>query len=211
MEYIEHDEVDQDKFVQTYEMFRDYNTVIYPDQLKIYQNIANFIKGKQVLEVGCGMGIGTAILERGCDYILGTDKVGINVAFAKALYPWIDFDTLNISNYNDMIDLDVTVAIEVIEHVKKYKASIKNLIDRTKEELWISTPNRNNKDINNNEATSKEHIKEFTPKEMLEMIGDYRTEILHWDTFKKLDINTMVSPLVYRIYKRSSIFSKPIK
>lgn len=204
MEYIENIEIEQDKAIQICELFEKDNTIMYPEQLKIYHNIAKLIKGKHVLEVGCGMGLGTAILERSVKYILGTDKITKNVIFAKQLYPWIDFGALDISMHIQFKMLDVIVAVEVIEHVKKYEASIKNLINNAIKEIWISTPNRNNEDINNNQPNSIDHVKEFIPKEMLEMIGDYKTEILHWDTFTKLDINTMISPLVYRIYKGRS-------
>ena len=197
MTYKENPEREQDRFEDTFDHFKRFGFVLFPQNKRIYENLYKLIWGRSVLEAGCGQGTGTAILSRATTAnIIGTDKIEKNIKFAKELYSWIDFEVWDISKNPFRKKKDVVICVEAIEHIKNYRQAIKNLINSAKKEVWISTPNKLETE---NQPSNPFHVKEFTVKEMLEMIGNYKVKILHWDTFEVLDENTKVNPLVYYI------------
>lgn len=145
--------------------------------------------------MGCGIGLGAALLSMHND-VLTTDKLQSNIRLAKALYPWMYFEVLNIAK-RYCTGFDVAVCIDVIEHIKDYEQAMKNLIKSAKE-VWISTPNRNNSSIGQEQSHNCFHVKEFTPEEMFEMIGR-QVKIYRWDTFEEVEPSTTFTPLVYQI------------
>lgn len=203
---ITNPEIDQDRVFDTVDHFNKFGYVMFPEQVQIYRNIAEYIAGKEVIEAGCGNGLGTAILQQKTGYILGTDKLDNNIKFAKCLYPWILFHQWDINEPWDSNEpsilpkSQVCVCIEAIEHVANPQQAIKNLIDAATEEVWISTPNGRGK---KRPPDNPYHVQEYTPQEMIKMIHSYpgkaAIQILHWKTFEVVDINTKVNPLVYRI------------
>jgi hypothetical protein len=88
----------------------------------------------------------------------------------------------------------------VVEHNKEYGEVFKNLIASANLEVWISTPNRNSSQTSDDRPRNKYHVREFTPREVLELIGSYRTDIMDWRDLSILNEKTLVNPLVYRIY-----------
>jgi len=195
MTYKEHDQIEQDRIQVLFDLFKQTGQVILPQDRKIYENIRDRIKGKNITEAGCGIGLGSGILAQS-NKVLGTDILPKNIVFAKSIYPWQEFGIWDISK-SPHAKTDVVVAIEVLEHVKDYREAMKNL-QETAPEVWLSTPNRNNPDIGDNEALNPFHVKEFTPDEIIDMT-EGGIEILHWETFERLEKDTKVTPLVYRI------------
>ncbi|GAG77899.1 unnamed protein product, partial [marine sediment metagenome] len=86
-------EIDQDRVEDTIDHFNKFGYVMFPQQVKIYENIKEKIGNSgEILEAGCGNGLGTAILGHSNRfYVYGTDKLGKNIKFASCLYPWIKF------------------------------------------------------------------------------------------------------------------------
>lgn len=190
-------EIDQDRVADAFDLFNKCGQVMFHQQKMIYENLRHLIRSEDVLEAGCGMGLGTAILERSAGSIVGTDKLARNVAFARCLYPWIAFEQWDLNlPYPDRAD--VVVAIEVVEHVGDTKAAIRNLLAAAKHELIISVPNGTNKPC---PPDNPYHVCERTPREMLDLLGEQTVSIHHWQTMERLDVNTLVDPLVYWIVK----------
>lgn len=188
-------ERNQNRLGITLELIELTGLALYSEQLSIYKHLSTRLKGKKILEVGCGIGLGAALLSKHND-VLATDKLQSNIRLAKAFYPWLHFEVLNIAKL-DCAGFDVTVCIDVIEHIKDYKQAMKNLIESA-EEVWISTPNRNNSSIGQEQSHNSFHVKEFTPEEMFEMIGR-QVKIYRWDTFEEVKPSTTSTPLVYQI------------
>ena len=89
----------------------------------------------------------------------------------------------------EFLKFDVVVAIEIIEHIYDYKLFLETLIkkfDKRKEgyeatEYFISTPNRNNRGINNDKPHNKYHCREFSQSEFVTELSVYfkNVEILN--------------------------------
>ena len=197
-------EINQDRVADTVEHFREFGYVMFPQQRRIYELLAEKLEDKTVVEVGCGNGLGTAILSNSVFEIVGTDKLLGNVNFAKCMYPWINFGVWDIQKpiprLPSVLKVSSVVCVETIEHVANPEKAIQNLIDAATEEVWISTPNGRGK---KRPPDNPYHVCEYTPEEMLIMIRDCsgwsQTEVLHWETFKFVSTETDVDPLVYRI------------
>jgi len=190
-------EIDQDRVEDTVDHFRKFGYIMFPQQVRIYENIASRTNDKNIIEAGCGNGVGSAILERTARSIIATDKLQANVDFARCLYPWIDFNVWDIQEDIGFKSTRSIVCIETIEHVANPQKAIENLINAATEEVWISTPNGRGKP---RPPSNPYHVSEYTSEEMMEMIPvNTPVGILHWKTFEPLGINTNVDPLVYRI------------
>ncbi len=199
-------EIEQDRVEDTVEHFNKFGYVMFPQQVKIYLNLASYTLGKSVLEVGCGNGVGTAILERTAKLIKGTDKLFRNIKFARCLYPWMQFDVWDINQpLRTEEKYPIVVCVETIEHVANPKQAIQNLLDVCTSDLWISTPNGIDKE---RPPSNPYHVQEYTPKEMIELIGlpKEQIELYHWDTMERMDcwlddFYTLVDPLIYKVTK----------
>ena len=178
----------QDRAFDAFDHFERFGFILFPENKAIYQNIRSRFTGS-ILEAGCGNGVGSYIL--GTD--MATDKLKRNVDFAKELYPDMEFDIWDIVESPYKGKYDVVVAIEMLEHTD-FEKGLKNLIASASKEVWFSTPNQSQKNPDN-----PYHVREYDVKEVLKMIENYKTKILHWKTFKELDKNTKVNPLVYKI------------
>ena len=200
--YKDNPEKDQDRANDCLEIFEQTGDVLYEQNHKVYEGIAIMVHGKTVLEAGCGMGKGSYILAEH-NKVIGTDKLDKNIKFAQALYQRIYFDKWDLNGEPYPIKHDVVVCVETIEHVENWKRALANLIESATEEVWISTPNRNV--LNQEGPDNPYHVHEFETKEMIDLIsllGGTRIkkiELLHWDTFAELPVDTKVHPIVYHI------------
>ena len=193
-------ERDQDRVADLFELFNKSGQIMFHQQQSIYGHIADAIDGDSVLEAGCGTGLGTSILSRRTEDIVGTDKILRNIEFARATYPWLRFDTwdLNVSTY---YRADIVVCVEALEHVGDTVSALRHLIQATGSELWISVPNGTGKP---RPPKNPYHVCEYTPPEMINMIhqlGIYNIAIRHWQNFQLLPSTTPVDPLVYHLEK----------
>ena len=166
---MENPERDQDRVEDTIDHFRRFGFIMFPEQKKIYRYIKTYMEDGSILEAGCGMGLGAYMIRAD----KATDKLVRNAKFAQELYPDISFDVWDISK-KPYEKHDIVVCVEAIEHVKDYRRAIKNLIDSARKEVWISTPCPEKPE---NPPSNPYHVREFTEKEFLDLIGDYKVEI----------------------------------
>lgn len=130
-----------------------------------------FVKGKQVLDAGCGTGYGTNILKNaGAANITGIDIADEAVSYCQEKFPGkkITFKKGNVTklSFADKV-FDVITSFEVIEHIEKYEEVLKEMHRVLKETgtLIISTPNK--------KVYAKDnefHIHEFEETEFLEFL-----------------------------------------
>ena len=177
---------------------------MFPQQRRIYSNLVNEVRNKHVLEAGCGDGVGSALLSLYCSTFVATDVLQENLKFARAVYPWIEFRQWDIKEPWTKGSYEQVVCIETIEHVSDPEKALHNLCSITKDVLWISTPNGNNKSNPLDPPSNHYHVYEFSPGEFLQLVGkQHIVRILDYESMKELDSDTKVNPLVYQIYINS--------
>ncbi|PIS14950.1 hypothetical protein COT63_02550 [Candidatus Shapirobacteria bacterium CG09_land_8_20_14_0_10_38_17] len=111
---------------------------------------SKFIKSKEVLDLGTGLGNGAYYLsQKGAKYILAIDYSAITIKEAKKKFilPNLEFKTMNALNISSLKkSFDVITAFELIEHlpINSY-SSFLNQIKKTLAPngiCFISTPNK---------------------------------------------------------------------
>lgn len=193
----ENPEKNQDRVFDLFEMFEKHKQIMFHQQLHIYNKLATEVKGKSVLELGCGTGLGTAIMGRAAKNIIGTDKGENNIKFAQVTYPWIPFYVVDL-NYAYSYSADVVVCVEALEHVTNVQFALKTMLHAANEKVWVSTPNGNGK---KRPPENPYHVQEYTVPEMLELLKGYSVIVRTWDTWEEVSVNTKVDPLVYEVLK----------
>lgn len=167
---------DLDKVV---ERFKDTGKIKADNQKVIYEAISrNWCIGKSVVDAGCGIGIGTNILAREAVGAYGIDINEQSVEFARQMFggPKIKFDVANICEEmpRPTATFDVVVCVEVIEHVKDFNAVLNGLKkfynEKRRTVFFISSPNRNNEKIKNDQPRNKHHVREWTAGEFYEAL-----------------------------------------
>lgn len=198
-------EIDQDRVEDLFDTYKKYGYGMFPQQVSIYNQIAKCIHAGSILEVGCGNGLGSAILDRsGATHLLATDKLQSNIDFAKVLYPWIRFKTLDINNEKSE-PYTFVVAVEIFEHVEYPLSAMTNLMASATATVLLSTPNGSGKE---KPPSNPYHVDEYSVQEMKGFIAAAgknlarrtQTIVRHWETFDEIkDPDTEVDPLVYEI------------
>jgi len=116
----------------------------YVNHLRVYQYISQFASGKQVLDVGCGVGYGTALLARTAARAVGIDisQKAVNEAFR--LYPAGEFLRMDAENmtFPDQ-SFDVIVSTENFEHLPNQAKHVRELarVVRPDGFCFVATPN----------------------------------------------------------------------
>lgn len=190
--YKENKEIDQDRVFDTYDHYKQFGYIMFPAQRRIYEFLKHYLNGTTI-EAGGGIGMGGYIID--AHFI--TDKLEENIKFGKELYSKQCFDVWDITKGPYHTKFDNVVCIDAIEHCKDYEKAIQNLIATAHREVWISTPNRNAGEETT--PTNQFHVREFTPIEMKNMIGDNKCIILD-SNFTEVRLDTKESPLIYRIF-----------
>lgn len=188
----------QDRAFDAFDQFDRFGCVMFPQQDAVYRQLGERLKGKIVLEAGCGNGVGTALLDRaGVQIALATDILERNVAFASCLYSWLPFAVWDIYQPPPR-RAGVVVCVEAFEHAEDPWAAAKNLTAAAYREVWLSTPNGTGKP---RPPSNPNHVQEYTPEEIVEFFALPRVktvDVLHWQTFARCE-PAGVDPLVYRI------------
>jgi ubiquinone biosynthesis O-methyltransferase len=140
------------------------------DHTERYRFAAEFVRGKTVLDIACGVGYGSKYLANaGALRVDGVDITEDVIDYAKLNYQVdrISFTIGNIYDFKSDISYDVITCFETIEHVKDYRIALSNLYSLLNKNgvLLISTPNRlitspRAKSLND-KPSNKYHVQEF--------------------------------------------------
>lgn len=215
-EYQENEQkVDFPDFDKVYKRWTEKHIVKHPTQIRMYEAIANcWCVGKSVVDVGCGMGIGTNILGREALGAWGIDNNQENIDVAKAFYesPRIKFETYDLLSPppRPTATFDVVVLIEVIEHIKDWDAAIEGLRkfgDRKRNTVYfISSPNRNNEALQKTSPRNEYHVREWTAGEFYEAMTKHFNSVVMYaanklstfDQSETVDGETTETPLLVK-------------
>lgn len=133
-----------------------------------------------VLDAGCGEGYGLAVLaEAGAARVVGVDLDAATVAHARATYaaddPRIEVHAAELKALPlDDAEVDLTVSLQVIEHVWDVPGTLASLarVTRPGGHVLLATPNRLTFTPGSATPVNPFHVREFTAAELAaEVVG----------------------------------------
>lgn len=190
---------------------RNMYTFIKNQCIKKVQAHAQFEKQiwkPNIVDVGCGSGVGSNILSQEAHFVWGIDKNEWSIEFAQEAFtrekngiyysPQVTFDVFNIlEDSRQVMQFDIVTAIEVIEHIydtDKFLRALQRFTKKDKKgnvhvnpptEFYISTPNRNSKKIRKDHPDNTFHVREWTSSEFKNLLLKYFEQVELFDNTGK--------------------------
>lgn len=146
-----------------------------------YYRIAEKLRGKRVLDLGCGVGYGTHYMSQFADEVIGLDCDPQAIKWAKKYFDgpnikFIEGNALDLSVFNSNY-FDVVVCFEVLEHLRSHEIMLPQINRICKEKLYITTPNADPESFRIRElkdvgcfGIDKFHVSELTPSEFKDLM-----------------------------------------
>ena len=169
---------------------------MFPEQVVIYRHLAQRLRGQRVVDVGCGMGVGTNLLAYWGCHVVGVDISGDALRVAQALYPELTFLQWDITQGPLDPIVDAVVVVEVIEHIEDAVVAVRHLVASGRT-LYLSTPNRACPVLGQTHPENAYHVREYTPREMLEFLGP--ATIRDPFSWHEVGPDSLMTPLVYEV------------
>jgi len=145
----------------------DPGTLAY--HLARYEWARQYVKGKEVLDAGCGVGYGSAMLAEDASHVIAVDLEQAAIEYAKRTYDRknLKFLVMDCTTMGfDDCTFDLVVSFEVFEHISDGQDFVRELcrVLRNDGILVISTPNKITWDLLGPQADYPFHINMITPK-----------------------------------------------
>jgi 2-polyprenyl-3-methyl-5-hydroxy-6-metoxy-1,4-benzoquinol methylase len=157
---------------------------LFQEHSSRYIFATEYTKGKNVLDLGCGVGDGAAhLIKKGAASVVGGDVSRNALSFSMKLCIQEDFHPVCLSADSLPFcskQFDVIVAFEVIEHVYRYKDLLEECHRVLKKGglLLLSTPNKRIDLIWRSKPQGAFHVHEFFPEEIVRLILKHGFEII---------------------------------
>ncbi len=145
------------------------------------------LRGKSVLDFGCGAGYGANLMAEEAGVVHGIDSSEEAILFARRFYAKANlrFYALNACCSHDLLQelavggYDVVVSFDVIEHIEKYFDYLENVVRLMKGDgqFVLSTPNRL-QTFQWNARWNPCHLQEFSPYQLRKLLGLYFESVL---------------------------------
>lgn len=183
-----------------------------------------FVWKPKICDVGCGGGFGSNVLSQEADFVWGIDISESSIRWAKEVFtrnknniyytPQLTFDLFDpTTDPREVMAFDIVVCVETIEHIDDYQKLldfIKKLCKKDKKgiyceppestKIFISTPNRNNKNIGDDHPKSKRHIREWMPGELYEILtNNFKYVTLMDDRGELKDLNMEEAVMMFKV------------
>ena len=151
------------------------------DHVKRYLWVADFVRGKSVLDAGCGFGYGTNFLASGiAKNIVGVDSDSEAIKFAKSTYqlPNLRLEVADVCKISfPPNSFDVVISFEVIEHLAEPRSYLERVKDLLKlgGQFIMSTPNKlfTERTYKRGRPQNPFHIHEYYPTELRNLLLGY--------------------------------------
>lgn len=196
------------------------------EDVKAWRGFPKQIHKPTVVDVGCGVGVGSNILSKEAQFVWGCDSNSESISFARQLFarqpnnlyytPQITFDVINAQEEpRELMTFDYVVAVEIIEHIPrvdtdKFLKFLNRMVKRNKGGTWIedesrtkiylSTPNRNAPGIQKDTPRNEHHCFEATAAEMYAYLTQHYKYVTVMDVnFVPQELSTEATPLVYKL------------
>lgn len=151
----------------------DAGTLVY--HLARYEWAKQYVKGKEVLDAGCGVGYGSAMLAEDASHVIAVDVEQAAIEYAKKTYnrknlKFLVMDCTTMGFHDRTFDL--VVSFEVLEHISGSQVFVRELcrVLRDNGILMISTPNKRTWDLLGHRADNPYHINMVAPKQFKEIL-----------------------------------------
>lgn len=201
-------------------------TNYFVEDVKNYRGFPKIIHRPTVVDVGCGVGIGTNILSQEAEFAWGIDSNAESIKFATQCFerlknniyytPQVTFDIVDATNESrELREFDYVACIEVIEHIPRDQAESllyflnrltkkdkhgKYVEDASRTKIFLSTPNRNSTRLQKDTPFNEHHCYEATAGEMYEFLTKhYKYVTIYDENFVPQELNTEATPLVYKL------------
>lgn len=142
-----------------------------------YRFAANFVAGRRVLDIACGVGYGSALLrEAGASSVLGVDLSPEAIGYANEHYAGdgIAFVQADAMTFEPHQSFDMVVSLETIEHLPDAAGFVKRLISFANPGGIVvgSVPITLSSDVN------PYHLHDFTARSFRELFSGHGLTII---------------------------------
>jgi 2-polyprenyl-3-methyl-5-hydroxy-6-metoxy-1,4-benzoquinol methylase len=147
----------------------------YQFHLARYEFARQFVKGKTVLDTGCGAGYGSAFLADSAKEVVGIDISAKSIKYAKTHYRKenLKFKIMDVTNM-DLFDrtFDIVCSFELIEHIENYERYLLEIrrVLKSNGIFIASTPNKKIYSSGMTKPKNPFHVKEFTLDEFQRLL-----------------------------------------
>ncbi|MGN7715304.1 class I SAM-dependent methyltransferase [Hyphomicrobiales bacterium] len=162
----------------------DIDGVIRLEHLHRYAFARDLTAGRDVLDIACGEGYGSAMISENANSVIGVDIAADAIAYARQTYVRENLNFLEGSATKIPVadaSVDVVVSFETIEHLEDHEAMLAEIkrVLRPGGILVISSPN---KKIYSDETgySNPYHVKELYTEEFLELVSRYFKNVRHY-------------------------------
>jgi 2-polyprenyl-3-methyl-5-hydroxy-6-metoxy-1,4-benzoquinol methylase len=148
----------------------------YINHLRVYQFISQFVDNKEVLDVGCGVGYGTALLSRTASSAVGIDISLEAIREAYRFHSECKFFQMNAEELEFADErFDVVVSTENFEHLPHQSKHLAELARVTRKTgmCFIATPNPELSVGSSNPF----HVKENTISELKDLLSSHFRQV----------------------------------
>lgn len=184
-----------------------------------YLWVGEYLKGCNILDVGCGHGYGSYYLARHiARAVKGIDVDSSAIQFAKQTYRSnnLDFGLLDLISLSDFSasKFDAAVSFEVIEHfndARLYLESINHAL-HPGASFFISTPNKKYTEQFEQRGvpTNPYHLREYYPAELRDLLAEYFDIVCSYVQFAVGD-SDLEAVRYNRRLSFAVLFPKPIR
>ena len=159
----------------------DLDYFIYQWTIKGYLYAAEHVKGKTVLDCGCGQGYGTFQLARKAEKAVGVDlsdwKMDRSSKFKSPNLQFKKMDILKMSFKDDSFDL--VVSSHNIEHLEEYEKSVREMhrVLKAGGKCIVITPNGRIRKLSGGKPYSPFHVIEFESQELKALMEKHFSQV----------------------------------
>jgi 2-polyprenyl-3-methyl-5-hydroxy-6-metoxy-1,4-benzoquinol methylase len=156
----------------------DFPDLNFQNHFNVYKFLEQLAKDKDVLDIGCGLGYGTAHLHAIAKTIVGIDISRSAIRFASRRYPSTQTLVMDAQFLRmPLKSIDLAISTENFEHLSDQEQSLREVVKvlRPQGICFIATPNRNV-----SMETNRYHTHEFTASELKALLSRYFNEVEVW-------------------------------